>query len=1042
MSLCRTALLVASWLLALVGFGCEPQARESSSSARTELAGALVGLRSIEGRLTGGFTHAAYNPKARLPSQKLRKIIRKIESAGNSSQALADGAVIDLIGGEPARAVSKMERALESGPRTATLLSDLAAAHLALAQNGQPESLVEALELAEQAVALDSKLPEARFNRALALQYLFLAGQARLAWDDYARIDPASNWTEEARKRSRALRGPSASQIWEFEKEKLDEAALQANVDKVDRIVGRFPQASREYAEEKLLGDWAEAWLAKRTGKAERSLTIARAIGAALVKRNGDRMVADVLATIESAEKESGGRLALLAEGHRWYQEGLSRYPTNLSHAERSFRQAQNLLSRAKSPFTFWATFRLAVCDMQHHHYLQALDHLDQLRFGDAGRTFQNLAGRSHWVAGLIHGIKARPTESLAAYRLAGSIFETLGENENRAIVSALTAEGLRNSGNSKGAWPHHLASLRSLSALRVPARCQMVLEGSGFTALAAGQTLAALNFQQEALGALSLSENQPSRIYGLLRRALIEIKVGRFEKAERDLAEARKRLDQVADEAHRESLLADILSAEGQIPRAGSPDQTIEKLSSAIQIYEKTQYQQQLAILYASRARAQLDVGRPDLAETDFARAIQAIGRKQEEIQDRVLRTAFTEESRSIFEEMVSLQARRGRKEQALDYAEIGRVQLFRQQTSGRARELPKIPVTAEISRKMPHNTALIEYLVLDRQLLAWVVRQESVAFFAQDIPRKSLAWQIEQFRYEVQEKPDDSRANNVSRELFDLLIGNFASALQGIDKLILVPDRELYSVPFAALLDPAGRYLLEHYTLSVSPSAGLYLQALADRKTKESSRDILVIGDPALDQANLSLPRLVKAKEEAMQIAALYPQANVLLGREATKQRFLEALGKYRIVHFAGHAVANPADPLTSFLALAPSSEGDSGILYARELHDRPGMATKLVVLSACNTTFGNTYEGEGVAGLARPFLALGVPSVIGSLWPVDDEATMTLSVELHRQLRKWPNTSDALRQAQLSLISKSNPLFSTPASWAGFQIIGAGT
>jgi CHAT domain-containing protein len=156
-------------------------------------------------------------------------------------------------------------------------------------------------------------------------------------------------------------------------------------------------------------------------------------------------------------------------------------------------------------------------------------------------------------------------------------------------------------------------------------------------------------------------------------------------------------------------------------------------------------------------------------------------------------------------------------------------------------------------------------------------------------------------------------------------------------------------------------------------------------------------------------------------------------------TKELFREGLARYDILHFAGHSVLNPGLPASSFLALAPSGQ-DSGILYLRELDDLPAPASRLVVLSACSTVLGDSRGAEGLTGLARPFLAAGVPAVVGSLWRIDDSAAAVLFREFHHRLQEGMGTAEALRQAQLMMLRNSDRRLRAPASWAGIELIGA--
>src|SRR6185436_18574197 len=118
-----------------------------------------------------------------------------------------------------------------------------------------PQDLVKALSAADKAVASDPKLPEAYFNRALALEKLFLLSPAQAAWEDYRQLDRTSEWAGEAQKHLDALSQPSPAGAWNEMSSLLDRTDVDQQT--VEEIVVRFPQEVRQYAEDSLLASWA-----------------------------------------------------------------------------------------------------------------------------------------------------------------------------------------------------------------------------------------------------------------------------------------------------------------------------------------------------------------------------------------------------------------------------------------------------------------------------------------------------------------------------------------------------------------------------------------------------------------------------------------------------------------------------------------------------------------------------------------------------------------------------------------------------------------
>jgi CHAT domain-containing protein len=392
----------------------------------------------------------------------------------------------------------------------------------------------------------------------------------------------------------------------------------------------------------------------------------------------------------------------------------------------------------------------------------------------------------------------------------------------------------------------------------------------------------------------------------------------------------------------------------------------------------------------------------------------------------------------------MVDLQVSLGRPDQALEYAESARSRALLESLTDLPGAHP-IPVlaTRSLQAGLPQHVALIEYQVLPTKLLTWVLRRDSIAVYQAEISQASLKLQVDQFRRKIQICSAALKGDAESRVLSALLIGKLKPALIGATALVIVPDGDLNAVPFSALPDgESGNYLVERYALSMAPSGRMYLSALAHKRhrVRALSLKVTAFGDPAFDRTLVDeLVRLPKAKEEARKIASIYPRAKLSLDSEATRDQFFMALGNSDIVHFAGHAITNAKTPLASFLVLA-SAGADSGIVYASDLYKFRLSTSRLVVLSACSGLAGKDLGREGVESLARPFLAMGVPAVVASLWQVNDRPAGALLVEFHRRINGHASFGEALRKAQIAMLHSADLEFMSPAAWAGFQLIGA--
>ena len=195
---------------------------------------------------------------------------------------------------------------------------------------------------------------------------------------------------------------------------------------------------------------------------------------------------------------------------------------------------------------------------------------------------------------------------------------------------------------------------------------------------------------------------------------------------------------------------------------------------------------------------------------------------------------------------------------------------------------------------------------------------------------------------------------------------------------------------------------------------------------------------------ERGFSFVRLPYTRNEVLAISNLFPldQRHVYLGAEAREEAVKsEKLDDFRFIHFATHSFLDEIRPGRSgiLLSRAPQSLED-GILQMGEIM-RLKMNADLVTLSACSTGLGKLVNGEGVLGLTRAFFYAGARNVAVLLWNVNDFATATLMVSFYRHLTRGVPESEALRQAKLSLLHSSQPLWHHPYFWAAFVIEGEG-
>lgn len=306
--------------------------------------------------------------------------------------------------------------------------------------------------------------------------------------------------------------------------------------------------------------------------------------------------------------------------------------------------------------------------------------------------------------------------------------------------------------------------------------------------------------------------------------------------------------------------------------------------------------------------------------------------------------------------------------------------------------------------------------------------------------------------------------------QQLHQLLIQPIADLLptDPAQRIVFIPQGALFLVPFPALQDAQGKYLIEQHTLQTAPSIQVLGQVAALRVERgeergargATPRSSLVVGNPtmpkvppALGEPPEPLAPLPGAEKEAVAIAPLL-QTQAITGKQATKAAIVQKMSRARIIHLATHGLLDEQHGLGSALAFAPdakasqsnsptekgsrasdraSNSATNGLLTAAEILNLP-LNADLVVLSACDTGRGR-ITGDGVIGLSRSFLAAGVSSLVVSLWAIPDAPTAALMTQFYRNLQHTNDKAQALRQAMLTTM-KTHP---NPQDWAAFTLIG---
>lgn len=348
--------------------------------------------------------------------------------------------------------------------------------------------------------------------------------------------------------------------------------------------------------------------------------------------------------------------------------------------------------------------------------------------------------------------------------------------------------------------------------------------------------------------------------------------------------------------------------------------------------------------------------------------------------------------------------------------------------------------------------RTAALEYAVTDDATYLFVLTRDgggkpSLKVYAIPVKRADIYERAESFRQLLASRGLGFR--EAASRLYDLLLKPAARDLEGKTSLVVVPDAGLWNLPFQALVEGSGRYVVEDFAVSYASSLSVLgaIRELRHERVGANARQLLAFGNPSnVPAAETSPGALPEAEREVKTLGRLYGglKSNVFSGAEATEARVKAEAPHYSVIHLASHGVLDAANPMYSHVILSGGG-GEDGMLEAWELMQMD-LRADLFVLSACETARGRVGAGEGVIGMSWALFIAGVPTVVVSNWQVSSASTTELMLDFHRHLtaegaraRTAGMKAEALRQASLALLK--SPAYRHPFYWAGFSLIGDG-
>jgi CHAT domain-containing protein len=353
----------------------------------------------------------------------------------------------------------------------------------------------------------------------------------------------------------------------------------------------------------------------------------------------------------------------------------------------------------------------------------------------------------------------------------------------------------------------------------------------------------------------------------------------------------------------------------------------------------------------------------------------------------------------------------------------------------------------SADVRHHLRQDELIIEYVLGDSRSYCLAIGNQALRIIALP-PREAIEKDIDAYAEAIKNR---NPGVEDAKRLYQDLLGK-VTEVSGHSKLIVVPDGKLFLVPFDALMNASGEYVLAHHTVTYEPSASTFALMRSLQSTQEGPGSLLAVGGvPYRGQQGTTrgvpapgmkdLGDLPGSKEE-VRIASSVDDSNsktILVDSNATEAAVKQADLEHRsIVHLAVHGIADPVHPdHAALVLLSDSAAHEDGLLESTEISNLH-LNADVVVLSACDTAVGRLQGEAGIANLSRAFLLAGAHSVVSTLWSVDDTFSVFMMRQFYSHLATGDTVGAALAQAKRDVL-KTYGKRAVPYFWAGYVVDG---
>jgi len=974
-------------------------------------------------------------PPALLQAESI--IAGQLQSHPADPSWLQAKAQAEMLESKSDSAVESLRRALELEPHSPALLIDLATAYFQRSQlEGRTEDLGAAYEALSQALKLQPDDPVALFNRAIVAEHHFLFQQALDDWEHYLRADPASQWMEEARNRAESIRA-KLKQHSSKASPLLSPAAVAAANSNAS-IASEIDERIEEYLHEAILSwlpqAFPEGTASRAKGKADPSASQALFFLADLTSRqHNDRWLADLLHGSSAPHfPQAVNALARAVKANDAAEYDIARQHADL--AERLFRASGKMAGVLRAQFEQvyaaqfdqgeecrrQATAVLMGSEQYSYPWLQIQLGLEKgvcsYVMGDIGGD-EKASGRAT--------DRARKSGYGGLY-LRGAFFAA---DDKLATGDQSSASAIASSGLERY-WSGQFPVRRGYN----------LYAGLAYIAEAAGRPNLQVAIWREAVTLADTDENllQRAMAHSLLADAAT---AARLPQAAEEQYAAAARVFAAAPQsgASRNDVLETEIRTAQLEARMGRFDNAVARLTG-IQDQVRALSDNYLAqMFYSILGELQLGRRREGEAEQALRPAIAMAEQSLATLRSETERTHWSKDAAPAYLALIEAELLQGRSQDALETYEwyLGAPQ--RVSANPRPQQPltnPAMPDPSRLASRLPLLTkeTVLAYAALPDGMAIWVYDNRGTNALWIPHPTDSLQELAERFRdLSSDPKSELPALRRDARALYEALIAPVEQYITPGRTLVIEAEGWMAHVPFEALLDSNGHYLIER--ASIVHSLGQDSQArLRSDNVISADMPALVLGSTASSAADGLIP-LPDVAEEADTVAGGFHSPRVLKGGEATLTAVRSDLPGAAVFHFAGHSLVAPQR--TGLLLESGDGKMKTPRLMdanvVRHLHLQN---LQLAVLSACSTASGSTGS-NGFDSVTDALLRAGVPHVVASRWAVDSTETRGFVQNFYRNALSGHTVSDAVRLTSRNMLA--NPRTSHPHYWSAFAAYG---